>query len=205
MIVCFVAIASAVAGDIGHDYKSAKIVNTKAIDIVKVDLLTVIVAGLLIPFVLNMIINAYQGVLFTSVFPAPQAQLVANSLSGFSYPWAFYIGFIAAFIWIVIETFIEQETVIVPTSFGIGLFLGPALGIPIAIGGLISYLIDKKNAALYYPGLIVAVGVMGGESIAEFAAAALSLTGFPYPIGVLLGMFTALLGGAIVWWKRLNE
>lgn len=180
LIVCFVSIACALAGDIGHDYKSAKIIGTKVKDIVKVDLIAAIFAGLLAPFVLEIIQKSYAGVMFTPIMPAPQAILVASSIFGFAYPIAFYFGFILAFLIIVMQKLINKQLPILPMVFGIGLFLGLTLGLLLAIGGIIRYIIDRKYSNLYYSGVLVAAGMMGGEGIAGFSLAALYVAGFSY-------------------------
>ena len=89
IIVAFVSVACAVAGDVGHDYKSSKIVGTKFFDIVKVDLIAVVFAGFAAPFVLNVIYSGFSDLLFSDAMPAPQAQLVASSIFGFEYPGVF--------------------------------------------------------------------------------------------------------------------
>jgi uncharacterized oligopeptide transporter (OPT) family protein len=210
MIVCFVAIASAIAGDIGHDYKSAKIIGTKAKDIIKVDLIAVIVAGLLAPFVLSGIISAYGPDFFTPAMPAPQAQMVAGSIAGFSQPVAFAAGFMISFAWIVIETLKKKRAPVIPMVFGIGLFLGTVLGILLAIGGIIRYATDKKKAGLFAAaGIITAGGVMGGEGIAGLSGKALAVAGVPalYYNALLLAVFGAVLLGAVFLLKsgRLSK
>ncbi len=179
LIVCFVSIAAAIAGDIGHDYKSAQIIGTKAKDIIKIDMLAVIVAGILAPVVLNVITTAYGSDFFTQAMPAPQAQLVAGSIFGFPNPMVFYAGFAIAFFWIVIESVTKRKAPVLPMVFGIGLFLGPVLGILLAIGGLIRYYFDRKKANVYAAGVVIAAGMMGGEGIAGFGSAALFIGGVP--------------------------
>ncbi len=200
LIVCFVSIASAIAGDIGHDYKSAKILGTKAKDIIKVDMIAVIVAGLLAPFVLGGIVDSYRGEFFTASLPAPQAQLVAGSISGFAYPWAFLIGFAVSFIWVVAETLAKRKAPVMPMVFGIGLFLGTLLGILLAIGGVIRYASDRRSKALYATvGIVTAGGVMGGEGIAGLGTKAMAVAGFQpaFGNGFFMGLFAVVLLAAL--------
>jgi uncharacterized oligopeptide transporter (OPT) family protein len=204
LIVCFVSIASAVAGDIGHDYKSAKIIGTKAKDIIKVDMIAVIVAGLLAPFVLSMILNSYGADLFTPLMPAPQAQMVAGSIFGFAQPLAFYIGFLIAFVWVVLETASKKRAPIIPMVFGIGLFLGIVLGLLLAIGGIIRYLTDRKWPGVFAgAGVVLAAGVMGGEGIAGFSSKAMLVGGVPgiFSNGLLFGVFILVFILAVALWK----
>jgi uncharacterized oligopeptide transporter (OPT) family protein len=192
MIVAFVSVACAVAGDIGHDYKSAQIVGTRFMDIVKVDLLAVIAAGLAAPFVLELIKTSFANQLFTPLMPAPQARLVAGSIFGFQYPNLFLAGLGLAFLFEIANAFLPENrrNQVLMMPLGIGLFLGMGLAIPMAIGAIIRVIMDKKYPHAYHTGLLIAAGVMGGEGIAGFTAGALTTTGLPYATGaqILLGL-----------------
>jgi len=194
LIVTFVSVACAIAGDIGHDYKSAAIIGTRFTDIVKIDIVTVVVSGLAAPFVLEMIRVGFHDVLFTPVMPAPQAQLVAGSIFGFDYPLAFGLGFAFAFLSEFAQRFLPQKVrhKLLLMPMGIGLFLGLGLAIPIALGAVIRSVIDRKFAHLYYAGLLVAAGVMGGEGIAGFSAGALTILGLSQTNSAML-LFGVLL------------
>jgi len=200
LVVCFVSIASAIAGDIGHDYKSAQIIGTRVKDIIKVDMIAVIVAGLLAPLVFNIIITSYQKELFTPSMPAPQAQMVAGSIFGFSHPFAFFIGFLVAFVWIVLENALKKKAPILPMIFGIGLFLGLTLGILLAIGGLIRLFTDRKKPKVYQTGLILAAGIMGGESVAGLTHKAMFVFGIPTIVStiLLIGSFSVIIIIALI-------
>lgn len=205
LIVCFVSIASAIAGDVGHDYKSAKILGTSAKDIIKIDLIAVIVAGLLAPFVLSMIVDAYGQELFTPLMPAPQAQMVAGSIFGFANPLAFFIGFIIAFLWVVLENLTKRRAPVIPMVFGIGLFLGATLGIFLAIGGIFRYITDKKKAGIFASvGIVIAAGIMGGEGIAGFSLKAMFVAGVPGIIsnGLMFSVFISVLIVSLLYWKK---
>ncbi|NIR48666.1 hypothetical protein GWO43_09535 [candidate division KSB1 bacterium] len=197
MIVAFVSVACAIAGDAGHDYKSASIVGTRFFDIVKVDIIAVICAGIAAPFVIEMIRDGFSETLFTPVMPAPQAQMVAGSIFGFEYPLAFITGFVAAFLLEIGERFLpdkfRHKVLVMP--LGIGMFLGFGLAIPIAVGALIRVVTDKTYPHLYHAGLLIAAGVMGGEGIAGFGAGALTVLGLSFKVGAfsLTGIFGVVL------------
>ena len=177
LLVCFVSVAAALAGDIGHDYKSAKILGTQPKDIIKVDFICAIVAGIAAPFVLEIILKGYSDVMFTQEMPAPQAILVAGSIFGFKYPTVFLTGFGIAF---VVEILQRASKKFLPMSFmafGIGMFLGLTLGFLLFIGGMIRWITDKKAPGKYQTGLLTAAGLMGGEGIAGFVTAALFVAG----------------------------
>lgn len=179
LIVFFVSTVAAVAGDIGHDFRSAKIIGTDYRRIVRADLVTVIAAGFAAPFVLKIIANAFE--LFTDTMPAPQAQLVAGSISGFAYPYAFFAGFALAFLF---EFVFRRKSMMMP--FGIGMFLGLPFGLLLLLGGLIS----KKSEK----GVVIAAAVMGGEGIAGFSAAALMMLGFAYATGAMYLLAFSAIG-----------
>jgi len=197
MIVTFVSVACAVAGDAGHDYKSAAIIGTKFSDIVKVDIIAVIFAGAAAPFVLETIRSGFADQLFTPAMPAPQAQLVAGSIFGFEYPLMFAAGFGLAFLGEISNRFLpdkfKNRVPLMPA--GIGLFLGLGLAIPLAVGALIRAYIDRSRPDLYQSGLLIAAGVMGGEGIAGFSAGALTTLGLNYKTGafILMSVFVVIL------------
>ncbi|MCH8019507.1 OPT/YSL family transporter [candidate division KSB1 bacterium] len=201
MIVTFVSVACAVAGDVGHDYKSAAIIGTKFSDIVKVDIIAVIFAGAAAPFVLETIQSGFADQLFTPAMPAPQAQLVAGSIFGFEYPLMFAAGFALAFLGEISNRFLPEKfknrVPLMPA--GIGLFLGLGLAIPIAVGSLIRAYIDRSRPDLYQSGLLIAAGVMGGEGIAGFSAGALTTAGLNYKTGafILMSAFVVILLGSL--------
>ncbi len=202
MIVAFVSVASAVSGDAGHDYKSSAIIGTRFMDIVRVDLITAAVAGFVAPLVLEAVRRGFADQLFTPAMPAPQSQLVAGSIFGFDYPRVFLAGFFIAFFGELINQFLparfKDRLMLMP--FGIGLFLGLGLAIPLAAGAVIRRYIDARHPQLYHAGLLAAAGVMGGEGIAGFTAGALTAVGWSYRTGayVLIALFSAVTLLALV-------
>lgn len=205
IIVTFVSVACAVAGDVGHDYKSAVLVQTRFRDIVKVDLIAVLVAGAVAPLVLELIRTGFAGELFTPAMPAPQARLVAGSIFGFAYPAMFWSGFALAFLGELANAAmpgrLRIKVMLMP--FGIGLFLGLGLAIPLALGAFIRQIVDRRSPQSYQFGILLAAGVMGGEGIAGFSAAGLVTAGLTRAgsTHILLGVFVllALLAGFALW------
>lgn len=182
MIVTFVSVACAVAGDAGHDYKSAAIIGTRFLDIVKVDLITVVVAGLAAPWILEIFREAFADKLFTQEMPAPQALMVSGSIFGFQYPVVFSAGFVFAFLFEIFNKLLpaKQQNRILLMPLGIGLFLGTGLAIPLALGAALRVLVDRSFPKFYHAVLLVAAGVMGGEGIAGFGAGALTIFGLSF-------------------------
>lgn len=177
LLVCFVSVAAALAGDIGHDYKSAKMLGTRPKDIIKVDFICAVVAGIAAPFVLEIILKGYSDVMFTPEMPAPQAVLVAGSIFGFKYPSVFLTGFAIAFIIELIQRATKKFLPMSFMAFGIGMFLGLTLGFLLFIGGIIRWATDRSASNRYQQGVLTAAGLMGGEGIAGFVTAALFVVG----------------------------
>ncbi|MBU7042109.1 MAG: OPT/YSL family transporter [Theionarchaea archaeon] len=209
LVVCFVSVAAALAGDIGHDYKSAKILGTKPTDIVKVDFICAIVAGLAAPFVLEIIMEGYSHVLFTQSMPAPQAILVAGSIFGFTYPAVFLTGFGIALVIEVLQRVTKKTFPISLMAFGIGMFLGLTLGFLFFIGGLMRWVTDRKAPERYEQGVLTAAGLMGGEGISGFITAAIFVAGAAMVTiqQTLLGVFVLLLAVTIglYMWRGRNQ
>lgn len=209
LIVAFVSVACAVAGDIGHDYKSAQILGTRISDIVRVDLIAVVVAGLIAPFVLHIIFQGFQAQLFTPTMPAPQAQLVAGSIFGFAYPLAFMIGFGLAFLVELINMLLpkNRRNKVLMMPLGIGLFLGFAIAIPLGIGALLRWIVDKKYSSLSHTVLLIAAGVMGGEGIAGFTAGTLTVAGVVFTTGafVLIGILAIIAVMSFIWYMKKED
>ncbi|MFQ5650113.1 MAG: OPT/YSL family transporter [bacterium] len=208
VIVTFVSVACAIAGDAGHDFKSAHIIGTRFFDIVKVDIIAVIFAGFAAPFVLEIMRAGFADRLFTPDMPAPQARLVASSIFGFEFPKVFATGFGIAFAGELLNRVLPEKVrnKLLLMPLGIGLFLGLGLAIPIAVGALVRSTIDRKHAHLYQAGLVLAAGVMGGEGIAGFSAGALTISGLSFNTGALLlaGLFSLVLLvslGRFIWRK----
>jgi uncharacterized oligopeptide transporter (OPT) family protein len=197
IIAAFVSIACAIAGDAGHDYKSASIIGTRFFDIVKVDFITVTVVGFTAPFLFEIIRQSFADQLFTPLMPAPQARLVADSITGFKNPEFFIIGFVLAALGEITNKFlpVSLKNRFLWMPFGIGLFLGLGLALPIAIGAILSIIIGKKKPNLYHSGILIAAGIMGAEGIAGFSAGALTIFGMDFGTTsvILIGLFIFLL------------
>ncbi len=203
IIVTFVSVTCAIAGDAGHDFKSAHLLGTRFFDVVKADIVAVLVAGLAAPFVLQIIRTGFAEQLFTPAMPAPQAQMVASSISGFAYPKVFLAGFGGAFLLEVLSHFLPKKAQgkLLLMPLGIGLFLGLGLAIPLALGALIRSYVDKKHSAKYQAGVVIAAGLMGGEGIAGFGAGAMTIFGMAFATGALYLGAGFLLVLAVGMWK----
>lgn len=184
MIVSFTAVATAIAGDTGHDFKVAKLIGTDPRAIIKVNIITVIVVALAGPFILELIRLAYSAQLFTALMPAPQAQLVAGSLFGFEFPLVFIAGIVLG---AIVEFIIRFKKSSFMMPFSIGVFLGIPFGILLFIGGLFA---KKKSSD---KGIVIAAGIMGGEGIIGFIAGVLIFSGLALSSTIFIILLVALI------------
>ena len=191
IITFFIATATAIAGDIGHDYKSAQIVGTDHKQIVIVDIIAAVAVALMIPALFSVIQSpVIAEKLFTHEFPAPQAQIVAANLQGLPHPRVFMSGLILA---IIIEAFRSRGKFfsIHLMPLGIGLFLGFNLAILIAIGGFIALRASKNGPEQVLTAIVISAAVLGGEGTIGFLQSTVKVF-FPAKETVILGL-TALL------------
>ena len=192
IITFFIATATAIAGDIGHDYKSAQIVGTDHKQIVLVDLVAAVVVALMIPLLLGVIQSpVIADTLFTLKFPAPQAQIVAMNLKGLPHPLIFVCGLILA---IIIEAFRFKGklSAVHLMPLGIGLFLGFNLAFLIAIGGFIAFKVAKKGSEQMLTAIVISAAILGGEGTIGFLQSSLQVF-FPAKETAILGSISLLL------------
>jgi len=181
-----IAMATAIAGDIGHDYRSAEIVGTDYRKIVRIDMIAAIAVSLAVPLMVVVLQSAeIADHLFTTKFPAPQAQIVMNNLMGLAHPYLFIAGLILA---LIIEglRFKNRLPYLHLMPFGIGLFLGINLALLIAIGGLLAIRVNRKGPAATLTGIVIAAAILGGEGTIGFIQA-VSNVFFPGQKVMLLG------------------
>ncbi|MFH1853036.1 MAG: OPT/YSL family transporter [Candidatus Neomarinimicrobiota bacterium] len=182
-----IAMAAAIAGDIGHDYRSAEVVGTDYRRIVKVDLIAAVAVAAVLPLLLIILQGPeIAGQLFTVRFPAPQAQIVMNNLRGLANPQIFLLGVGLA---IAIEglRFKNRLSDLHLMPLGIGLFLGINLALLMALGGLLALRINRHGAAATLTGIVIAAAILGGEGTVGFLQAVTTVF-FP-------GYQTMILGG----------
>jgi len=168
LITFFIATATAVAGDIGHDYRSAQVVGTDHNKIIRVVLIAAIAVSFAVPFLISLIQDpVIANKLFTPALPAPQAQIVYENLNGLPHPAIFMLGLMVA---VIIEFFRSrgQLTFLHLMPFGIGLFLGFNLAFLIAIGGFIALKVQKKGSQEMLTAIIISAAILGGEGTIGF-------------------------------------
>ncbi|MFQ6678615.1 MAG: OPT/YSL family transporter [Fidelibacterota bacterium] len=192
IITFFIATATAIAGDIGHDFKSAQIVHTDYNQIVKVDIITSIAVALLIPVLMWFIKSPIiAGKLFTTDFPAPQAQIVTANLNGLPHPGIFIAGLFLA---IIIEGFRSKGSLLSVhlMPLGIGIFLGFNLAFLIAIGGFISLRVQKKGSGYLLSAIVIAAAILGGEGTIGFLQSVVTVFS-PENNSIVMGIASLIL------------
>ncbi len=166
-----IAMAAAVAGDIGHDYRSAEVVGTDYRRIVRTDIIAAVVVAMAVPLLLAVITGPrIAGEFFTPRFPAPQAQIVMQNLQGLAHPKIFILGALLA---ILVEglRFSRRLEFIHLMPLGIGLFLGINLALLVAVGGLLALRINRRGTEVTLTGIIIAAAILGGEGTIGFLQA----------------------------------
>jgi len=184
--VLFVSCLAAVCGDIGHDFKAAKTLGTKARDIVKIEMVSTIAASVMAPIFLFVIYKAYGAQMFTNALPAPQAQMVARSIFGYEHPTIFLLSFTLAFF----AQLLAKDRISLP-ALGIGMFLNLNLGLLFLAGGLWRAVDEIRGRA----DISTPSALLAGEGLAGFASALLLAIGIKpaYIAAALSVLFLALL------------
>ncbi len=200
LITFFIATATAIAGDIGHDYKSAQIVHTDYKQIVRIDIIAGVVVALLIPALLWLIKSpVIAGKLFTSDFPAPQAQIISANLNGLPHPSIFMAGLLSA---VLIEGFRSKGKLATVhlMPLGIGLFLGFNLAFLIAIGGFIALRVQKKGSGPMLTAIVISAAILGGEGTIGFLQSMVTVfspESYSAVMGIIALILIALLARSI--------
>ena len=199
VIAFFVAVTTAVAGDIGHDFKSAQVVGTPSHYIVLADLAAVAIIVPAMPVLIAMIRDVFGPQLFTPDMPAPQAKMVYNAFAGLIHLPTFFGSLGAALLlegvrwWPGRGDAHRPEPRVLLMPMGIGIFLGWSLSFAIALGGVIRSLVNRTRPQWARGGIVLAAGIMGGEGIVGFVTATLGAT-----IAVDLTLFRLLGAGGLL-------
>ncbi len=230
------ACAGAITNDTIQDFKAGQMVGATPWKQQVMLVIGVIVASLVVPLILRLLYNAYG---ISGIFPhpgmdpkqmlsAPQAALMATIVQGvFSHnlPWTMInIGIGLAVVVIIIDGVIKNYGMHMPVlAVGIGIYLPLEASMPLVIGGLASYFINRTLAKRYpgatelthepirqghQRGLILACGLVAGAALMgvilaiPFAIAqsddVLRIVGDNFtPIANALGVIITVL---LVWW-----
>jgi putative OPT family oligopeptide transporter len=188
------------------------------------------VGALVIPPVLNLLYAAYgfPGAMRPGMDPAqalaaPQATLmaaIARGIFGHALDWtSVLIGMCGGVMLIVLDTVLRRarEGRIPVLAVGIGLYLPPTVGVTLALGAILAWLIDRRLGRradaeqARRRGVLLASGFIVGESLVGVAlAAVIGATGSQAPLALVgdgfegaaewLGL--AVFVGVAVWFGR---
>ena len=175
-----VCCAAAIGGDNLQDLKCGYLVGSTPWKQQTMQILGVIIAALSIGPVLNLLHEAYG--IGSDQLAVPQANLMATVSKGVfagGLPWAIIgIGAGIAAVVIAIDSWLEKtgsKTRIPVMAFAVGVYLPFDLNVPIFLGGVIAYLVNRRldrtdasperRADVERNGFLVAAGFITGESL----------------------------------------
>lgn len=160
------------------------------------EIIGVVASSLTIAIVLILLNNAWE--FGSAQIAAPQATLMKTLIEGVmdgNVPWS--LIFIGAFIAIVIETMgISSLTV------AIGLYLPFGLNTAIMVGGLIRFLVEKKNknsSSDNSKGILFCSGLIAGEGILGIVLAGIAICKLSGTINLSNIINTGAIGGAVLF------
>jgi putative OPT family oligopeptide transporter len=163
------------------------------------------VGALVIPPVLNLLYTAYgfpgathPGMDPAQVLAAPQATLmaaIAKGIFGHALDWtSVLIGMCGGVLLIVLDTLLRRARLgrIPVLAVGIGLYLPPTVGVTLALGAILAWLIDRRLGSgadagqARRRGVLLASGFIVGESLVGVAlAAVIGATGSQAPLALV--------------------
>jgi putative OPT family oligopeptide transporter len=175
-----VCCAAAIGGDNLQDLKCGQLVGSTPWKQQVMQILGVVVAALAMAPILNLLNNAYG--IGNASLPAPQANLMATVAQGVflgGLPWnVIGIGAGIAVAVIALDAYLEHRsspTRIPVMAFAVGVYLPFHLNVPIFIGGVIAYLVQRtlqkakaspeRRGVVERMGLLAAAGFITGEAL----------------------------------------
>ncbi|GMG86851.1 OPT family oligopeptide transporter [Biformimicrobium ophioploci] len=210
--------AAAIAGDNMQDLKCGHILGATPWRQQVMQVVGVIGAALVIPVVLEILDHGYGIGRPSPINPgaqplsAPQAglmQALATGIFGDGIEWNFiFMGFALAIVLIILDKVQESRGShfrFPVLAVAVGIYLPLGLSVPIFIGGLIAYYIDRHSSNLHekqrkkqeQTGLLVASGLITGEALMGVVVAALAGWGFSHGLNLPLtnlGGWSSILG-----------
>jgi len=236
-----ISVSIAIANDTMQDLKVGQVVGATPWKQQVMLILGVIVASFIVPPILDLLYNAYGiGGVFprpnmdkTQMLAAPQAGLmaaVAQGIYAHNLEWApIAIGAVIAIIGIMIDEMLKIRFPVLAIGFGIYLPLDAS--VPLVIGGILSYLVQRKinqryplnhvdtlpqATTLRHRGLLIACGIVAGASIMSvvlavpfaFSQSTNALKIMPdqwQPAANVLGIIVMLCLCALMYFVVLNK
>ena len=189
-VAAIVCCAACTAGDVCNDLKTGHMVGASPYRQQIMQILGVAIASLIMAPILQLLHKNTPGGIGGRELSAPQAGLFAELAKGFfgdgQLPWNMVlIGSFIGLIILFMDSFLEKNNYnfrlhLMPIA--VGMYLPFGLSTPILIGGIISYLILKKDIrknsdVVLHKGLLFSSGLIAGESLMGVVLALLSSIG----------------------------
>jgi len=200
LVAAVICSAAAIAGDVMQDLATGHIVGATPWKQQAMEIVGTFAAAFVMAPVLNMLHQAYG--IGSKELPAPQANLMASISKGIFEGTLdmrmFAIGIIIAIIFIVMDEILAMRksrfrTPVMPVAVGIYLPIG--LAVPILIGGIVRYIVERRKKAVSEvdPGVVSAAGLIAGEALAGIAIAGLVISAITTKWIFLVGVLIAVL------------
>jgi putative OPT family oligopeptide transporter len=216
LVAAVICSAAAIAGDTMQDLATGHLVGATPKRQQVFEIVGTFFAALVMCPVLNLLIQAY-GIAGTATakegaLAAPQAFLMAKVTEGVfkgSLEWkmVFFGAGIAVALIIIDEILASKKakfrTPVMPVA--VGIYLPLSLGVPIFLGGLVKYAVNKAKGNgsgedLADPGVLAAAGLIAGEALMGIMFAALIVLGKVPSIGFSNDLIGIALIAAIIAW-----
>jgi putative OPT family oligopeptide transporter len=230
-IVSVVLATATVSNDNLQDLKTGYLVGATPWRQQVVLVVGCVVGALVIPPVLDLLYHAYgfpgampaPGMDPSQSLAAPQATLmaaIARGIFGHALDWTSVgIGIAAGILLIVVDLVLKQwgRAGVPVLAVGIGLYLPPTVGVTLAVGAMLGWVIDRMLAGradgdrARRRGVLIASGFIVGESLVGVGMAAIiGASGSQAPLAVAGEGFATVAGwlglavfaGAGVWFAR---
>jgi putative OPT family oligopeptide transporter len=172
-VAAVVCCAACTAGDCSQDLKTGSLIGATPKSQQIAQVIGVVIPALVIAPVLSLLHNAYG---IGDGLKAPQATLFAsitNALFGKgTLPYSMVvIGMIAGAILIFVDSMFlkDKKFRLHLMPIAVGIYLPVTLAVPILIGGLVRYFVEKKHTGEYLEsedqGVLISSGFIAGEAI----------------------------------------
>lgn len=185
--------AASITNDTIQDLKAGQIVGATPWKQQVMLILGTLVSAFVVPPILELLFNAYGiGNMFprpgmdpSQALSAPQAMLMATLAQGVfahNLPWSMLItGALVAIGCILIDTLLKRKNLRLPVlAVGLGIYLPLAVTMPIVLGGILSFIVERSLKQRYaneletehsqanhcrQRGLVAACGIVAGASL----------------------------------------
>ncbi len=158
LLAAVVCIAAGIAGDAMQDFKTGHLLGTPP----EHQLAGEVAGALSASLVMGVLMLSFAAIGFGTLdFPAPQAVAVKEVVQASGFPVFLAAGIAIGFVLALLGR--KYELGAAPIAFGIGMYVPIELSVPIFIGGMLRYSIDRAKKTEFFR--LVAGGVIAGEGL----------------------------------------